>query len=270
MKKFFRETNNFLFKNQRVFVETSTFRKPYVQHLRKFFLKVHPDFFQDNKKHQEVNQNSFKTLNELLNWIKIIEEKKQIPQIESKQNIQENLKFYCKFSDKTVKLIESKIEIKKNVFDSNNINQIVESIDECILRLLFKSNIISEKDNFNISKKKKDLREELRLALANNLQNENLEKIKFGWWDDEIPTLDQLIESKMVFISDELNVEQMGDAMENLENNLKEMEFYKWRNIPLMIGPNENEYSISNSKFKKEFNLKNFLLFLTISKFQLF
>eukprot|EP01080_Neovahlkampfia_damariscottae_P011061 gene11061-3769_t len=252
-----------LSKTQKVF--ESTVKKPYVQHLRQFFLKVHPDFFGDNKKQQDINQKSFQQLNEILNWVKEIEEKKEIPNFQNKTKLKENLKFYCKFSDKTIKLIESKFEIKE--FHMNNMNKIIEAIDETIISLLQKSNIISSTENFrrNFNKKKsaKELREELRLALKETIENRNLENLKHGWIDEEeIPSVEELIENKMVFISEDLTIEETMKGIENLQKNIDKMEFYKWKNLPLMIS--SNKIQISNNYFTVPFDfmVKDVLKFL--------
>src|SRR5690606_34287431 len=124
----------------------------------------------------------------------------------------------------------------------------VAAVDKVVLSLLKQAGITpqdfereteprkSVKEKIKKAKKVNSevIREQLRLALQNNLHGD-LEKLKKGFWAEDLPTVEQLIEHKMLFISEKLTPYQVARALDYLSIHMPEMQFHKWRDIPLMI-----------------------------------
>jgi hypothetical protein len=268
------------------------FTNPYIKSLRKFFLKVHPDFFADKPKYQKCNQTSFQELNELLNWTSEYTDYASLP-VEEQQTkplllhppAAKHFIFYCRQQDQKSghTKIESKFHMPENwAMDGSKLSarRIAKYVDNCLLHLLEQAGIakpditrkewlLSEEDEKTHTNQRVNtnyLREEMRMALINNTQGKPIQKLKTGWWEDDIPSVDALINSKMLYLSRDITMTDSQKALDTLRRNIHRMEFYKWSNIPIMIGP-ENNYSVNEPApgfitIPFNFNPKDFVSFL--------
>ena len=254
----------------------------YTKILKKFFLRVHPDFFHSDPAKQEQNKTSFSKLNELLGWsneyMNLGLDKKDISE-EERADLEQRLHrlgpipcmdetftFYVK--DSQSKKEPFKIEVlfslpKKVQFNGKLKSRLVitQRLEELVTTLLEKSQIITadeakrrrdaaveqfkeyEESSGTNKKTYKSLKEELRLALQNNLQgSNNLEKLRRGeeddedwWWDKDLPTIEHLVKNNMLFFSNKLSAEQTIQAVNKLKDGLNEMRYYEWSDMPLMV-----------------------------------
>lgn len=231
------------------------FINPYIKSLRKFFFKVHPDFFHEDVKLQKLNQESFAKLNELLEWAAAY----QSQRFSAPPSKIIKFQFACKTEGKQHKMIFATFQLPSDFqLGQRTVGDAVAAVDKVVLSLLKQAGITpqdfereteprkSVKEKIKKAKKVNSevIREQLRLALQNNLHGD-LEKLKKGFWAEDLPTVEQLIEHKMLFISEKLTPYQVARALDYLSIHMPEMQFHKWRDIPLMIS-NEG-YSIASS-----------------------
>lgn len=123
-----------------------SFTNPYVSSLRQFFLKVHPDFFQNKPELAKVNQKSFATLNELLSWVGRFTD----PSVarDPPPFMQHTFIFHCKSDEAGTppQKISVAFSLMKTgaIFDIQNRKSITfaaRRVDECILALLDQAGI---------------------------------------------------------------------------------------------------------------------------------
>lgn len=117
----------------------------------------------------------------------------------------------------------------------------VEAVDRCILDLFFKARIKTEELETS------EMREELKNAINNDFQSNTVNDIENSWWTNKLPTIDELVQSGMLYNSEELTPKQLMEGYDNLKNNFHEMQFHKWRDVPLSLSL--DEYSIDLNGF---------------------
>jgi hypothetical protein len=261
---------------------TESFTNPYVQSLRKFFMTVHPDFFAQFPKIQQQNQKSFQDLNALLGWI---ERYSQIPKkrqelkegetiaLEEPPSTQITFTFYCKPADQNsnelkeedLTKIESTFSLPKKNFtiDGSQKSVLVASqrIDDAILALFEKSGVVApnsvdrtagtqpwkafEKELSKGRLNSKSLRDELRTALAQNIQGaKNLDRYKQGFADEEPPSIDELLQKQMLYFNQNMPPQETLTAVNTLRENIHLMQYNKWQNTPIMIDSRAKGFAI--------------------------
>lgn len=185
---------------------------------------------------QKVNQESFQKLNEILNWISSFRPNEPIP-----QNHQ-ILTFYVKTENDSSKMIKSTFQLPdKFKVSDDRYYEAVESVDRCILDLFFKAKIKTEELETS------EMREELKNAINNDYQNHPVNEIESSWWTNNLPSVDELVNSGMLYNSEELTPKQLMEGYDNLKEYFHEMQFYKWRDVPLSLSL--DEYSIDLNGF---------------------
>ncbi|KAL9657693.1 hypothetical protein ABK040_005046 [Willaertia magna] len=271
----------------------------YVKMLKKFFLKVHPDFFHYEPIKQEQNKNSFAKLNELLNWSneyfkielenlkglkenEILDLEQRLHRLGNIPCLDETFIFYLRQEQqKNNKLNDGendKIEVLFSLPKKLNLNGKLKSrltlsfrLEELVTTLLEKSKIITKEEakqrreialkEFNESttnkkNEKRSLKDELRIALQNNLQNANIEKLRQGsdnlqsiddddfWWDTDLPSIEYLIKNRLVHFSVNLTDQQIVEGFNRLQQFLPEMKYKEWSEIPLVLSE-KTEYLVN-------------------------
>ncbi|KAG2374554.1 hypothetical protein C9374_010573 [Naegleria lovaniensis] len=267
----------------------------YTKILKKFFLKVHPDFFHQDAVKQQQNKESFSKLNELLNWsneyLKLRLDDKNISEDEKAEmeqrlhrlgnipSVGDSFVFYVR--EQSRKVEPYRIEVVFALSSKLQFNgklksrlMLTQRLEELVTSLLEKSKIITEsearyrreaaleqfkqmeEDSTQTGKRSyRSLKDELRMALQNNLQGAvNLEKLRRGeeddteawWWDMDVPTIEHLITHGMIFFSKHLSPEQTIKAMTTLKEGLAEMRYFEWSDIPLMITERTEKYAVND------------------------
>ncbi|KAF0974058.1 hypothetical protein FDP41_006668 [Naegleria fowleri] len=267
----------------------------YAKILRKFFLKVHPDFFHQDAVKQQQNKESFSKLNELLSWtneyMKLRLDDKNVSEEERAEmeqrlhrlgnipSVGDSFVFYVREQSRNVEPYRIEVVFKlpsKLQFNGKLKSRLMltQRLEELVTSLLEKSKIITESEarhrretaveQFKQMEEEssqtgkrifRSLKEELRMALQNNLQGSiNLEKIRRGeedeteqwWWDKDVPTIEHLITHGMIFFSKHLSPEQTIKAMTTLKDGLAEMRYFEWSDIPLMITEKTDKYAVND------------------------
>lgn len=229
-------------------------QNPYIVSLRKFFLQVHPDFFEGNSEKQLKNQTSFVKLNQILDWLSQL---KVSPQIKTPPTPIE-LFFHLRKSEKIVKVVFNLTSEKLPI----TLQRAEFLVDKCVHDLLIQSGVplpegledrdfeaeevamkskdqkmkLQEKRISQIKTKKDNLREELRLAVANDLHRRDPNLVKYGWWTETLPDVEALIEMNMILFHKDISPIQSMDAIERVKMNLQEMKYHLWSDIPIMFG----------------------------------
>jgi hypothetical protein len=154
----------------------------YVKPLKQFFLKVHPDFFVNQKRAHQINQSSFQKLTELLTWVKRFTSGDKF---EKPPFTHETFSFFSKDALEG-QMIKSNFSLPLDFeLNEKSKEKATRAVDICVLGLLKKAKVITEEErneflkNVN-SEPVKKLRDSFRLALKNNLQGKSLESMKMG------------------------------------------------------------------------------------------
>jgi hypothetical protein len=191
-------------------------------------------------------------LNEILNWISKYKTNEAPP------TLKQTLTFYLKSNNDTTKIVKSDFALPADFKPfEENYQTAVEAVDRCVLELLYKSGIREKSDDAT------GIREELRMAINNDFQTATMDNIENSWWDTQIPTVDELIQSKMLFTSDDLTPSQLIEGIEHMKENINEMQFHRWKESPISLslaeyGTNMDGFLVIPYNFK----IDEFLNFL--------
>eukprot|EP01012_Entosiphon_sulcatum_P035112 TRINITY_DN4458_c0_g2_i1.p1 TRINITY_DN4458_c0_g2~~TRINITY_DN4458_c0_g2_i1.p1 ORF type:complete len:577 (-),score=117.25 TRINITY_DN4458_c0_g2_i1:44-1705(-) len=208
------------------------FAKP----LRKFFLKVHPDFFTSAPSQMQQNARSLQNLLAVLDWHKQFQGGRHVPPPQSSYNFV----FHCRQAQDKTTLLSSKLEFPSDMkFTKKTAGTVQLALEDVLGDLLRQAEVPTDALTTPLTGGPKERK---RLA------SEFAESISEHWAEARVPTLDELMAADLVRVSRDLTPRETAIALVKVKQLLeaKRLKYELWYAVPLVLVPSEAGFSASD------------------------
>eukprot|EP00667_Euglena_gracilis_P006352 EG_transcript_6401 len=187
----------------------------YSKVLRRFFLKVHPDLFQQLPEQQRINAQSFQKLQALLDWHRRLKAGKPGPAPPA-----DTLTFHCR-AENVTQIVVSEWKPPPLPLSTTDTTRADAAVEGLIHALLQQAGLHEGPEQ------PKAPAEHLIENFATSLRN--------CWADARTPTVDDLVAADLVRVSRALSPHHTLEGLLRLHKHLPSLQYHRWYGVPILL-----------------------------------